>query len=118
MRKPIYANSLHKQIIEKYIYTIKDFVNEASTKKKYEQFLEVLDIIIEYHNTYGNNVKVSNWYDWLMLLPINLTVATNGFFAGLETKSNSIKLNSYRTVLNEMLQEMINKIEKFENIND
>ena len=74
MRKPIYANTQHKQIIENYIYTIKDFVNEAST--------------------------------------------TNGFFAGLETKRNSTKINSYRMVLNDMLQNLIDKIEKFETINE
>ena len=118
MRKPIYANTQHKQIIENYIYTIKDFVNEASTKNKFNQFLEVLDIIIEYHNTYGSNVKGNNWHDWLMILPINLTVATNGFFAGLETKRNSTKINSYRMVLNDMLQNLIDKIEKFETINE
>jgi len=114
MIKPIYSSEKHKAIIETYILMCTEFVKDASTKKRYQNYLEVLDIIIEYHNNYGAGVKENNWYDWLMIIPINLSVATNGFFAGLETKSNSSILRAYKTVLNEMVFDVTEKIDELE----
>ena len=53
-----------------------------------------------------------------MIIPINLSVATSGFFAGLETKSNSAVIRAYKTVLNEMVFEVTDKIDALEPIND
>ena len=54
---------------------------------------------------------ISNYYDWLMIIPINLSVATNGFFAGLETKGNSPIIRSYKIILDELVHEVANKID-------
>tara|TARA_R100000908_G_scaffold22063_1_gene8928 strand:- start:1036 stop:1392 length:357 start_codon:yes stop_codon:yes gene_type:complete len=114
MQKPIYSSEKHKAIIETYILMCTEFVKDSSTKKRYQNYLEVLDTIIEYHNNYGAGVKENNWFDWLMIIPINLSVATNGFFAGLETKSNSAVLKAYKTVLNEMVFDVTDKIDELE----
>ena len=53
-----------------------------------------------------------------MIIPINLAVATNGFFAGIETKSNSAVVRAYRVVLDELVQNTVDKIDKIEPIND
>lgn len=95
-----------------------EFSKEVSTKSKYNNYLDVVDTILEYHNNYGNGVKENNWYDWLMIIPINLSVATNGFFAGLETKRNAATLRAYKTVLDEMVHDVTDKIDALEQIND
>tara|TARA_R110000787_G_scaffold82321_1_gene177960 strand:- start:214 stop:570 length:357 start_codon:yes stop_codon:yes gene_type:complete len=118
MTEPIYANSEHRVIIETYITMCKDFAKEVSTKSRYENYLEVVEIIIEYHNNYGAGTKEENFWDWLMIIPINLSVATNGFFAGIETKSNSAVVRAYRLVLDEMLQDVVDKIDKIEPIKE
>ena len=117
MITPIYASEEHKQIIETYILMCTEFSKEVSTKAKYNNYLDVLDNILEYHNNYGKGVE-RNWYDWLMIIPINLSVATNGFFAGLETRSNSPTLRAYKTVLEEMVHDVTDKIDALEQIND
>jgi len=118
MIKPIYASAEHKNIIETYIAMCTEFAKDVSTKSKYNNFLEVIDVIIEYHNNYGKGVKENNWYDWLMIIPINLSVATNGFFAGLETKTNASVIRAYKVVLSELVFEVVDKIEALEQIND
>ena len=118
MTEPIYASEEHRTIIETYILMCTEFSKEVSTKSKYNNYLDVVDIILEYHNNYGKGVKENNWYDWLMIIPINLSVATNGFFAGLETKSNSATLRAYKTVLDEMVHDVTDKIDALEQIND
>jgi hypothetical protein len=53
-----------------------------------------------------------------MILPINISVATNGFFAGVETKTNAAMVRAYKVVLDQMLQETVNKLDLLEPTND
>ena len=118
MTEPIYANDEHRVILDTYITMCKEFAKEVSTKNKYNNYLEVVQIVIEYHNNYGAGTKEENFWDWLMIIPINLSVATNGFFAGVETKGNAAVVRAYRLVLDEMVQDTVSKIDKIEPIND
>ena len=118
MVKPIYANSEHEVIISSYILMIKEFVKDVSNETWWNNFLEVLDVLIEYHNGYGKGVRENNYWDWIMILPINLSLMTNGFLAGIETKRNASIVRAYRVLLNEMVQDVVDKIEKLEPIND
>ena len=118
MEQPIFANKQHQLIIEGYTTYLKEFVKDVSTDLKWRSFMEVYAVIIEYHNNYGKGVREHNYWDWLMILPINLSVMTNGYLAGIENTRNKTKLHSYRILLNEMLQELIDKIEKLEPVND
>lgn len=118
MIEPIYANDEHKVIVETYMRMCLEFAKEVSTKNRYENYLEVVQIIMEYHNNYGSGTKEENFWDWLMIIPINLAVATNGFFAGVETKGNSAIVRAYRLVLDELVQSTVDKIDKIEPIND
>ena len=99
MIKPIYASAEHQTIIEGYIALCKDFV---------------IEVIIEYHNNYGSGKRENNWYDWLMIIPINLSVATNGFFAGLETNKNRSVIRAYKVVLEKLVSEVADKIDNLE----
>jgi len=107
MTIPIYASHEHKCLMEPYIEACKQFVEDVSTKSKYNNYLDLLEIIMEYHNNYRTN---GNFYDWLMVIPINLSVATNGFFAAIETKKNAATVRAYKLVLDGMLQETVIKI--------
>ena len=118
MVKPIYANNEHEIIISSYILMIKEFIRDVSNDTRWHNFLEVLDILIEYHNNYGKGVRENNYWDWLMILPINLSLMTNGFLAGIETKRNASIVRAYKVLLNDMVQDVVNKIEKLEPLND
>jgi hypothetical protein len=111
MITPIYSSEEHRTIIETYIAMCKEFAKDVSSKSRYHNYLDVLDVIIEYHNNYGSGVRENNWYDWLMIIPINLSVMTNGFFAGLETNKNRSIIRAYKVVLEELILEVVNKID-------
>jgi|TARA_R100001143_G_scaffold7499_1_gene9696 hypothetical protein len=114
MTKPIYSSEEHKTIIEAYILMCQEFAKEVSSKNRYNNYLEVVETIVEYHNNYGSGRNENNFYDWLVIIPINLSVATNGFFAGLETNSNRAVIRAYKTVLNEMVIDTVDKIDNLE----
>ena len=117
MLNPIYTSEEHKTLINLYLSTCKEFCKDITTKSKYNNYLEVLDTIIEYHNNYGD-VKESNFYDWLMVIPSNVTVATNAFFAGVETRRNAATLRSYKVILEQLAQEVVDKINDLQLNND
>jgi hypothetical protein len=118
MTKPIYANNEHEVIIGAYIAMIKEFVKDLSNETRWRNFLDVLEILIEYHNNYGKGVRENNYWDWIMILPINLSLLTNGYLAAIETKGNAAIVRSYKVLLNEMVQDVVDKIEKLEPIDD
>ena len=114
MHNPIYSSEEHKSIIEVYITLCKQFSQEITTKSRYNNYLEVVDLIVEYSNGYGQGVRENNFYDWIMILPINISVATSGFFAGIETKRNAAEVRAYKVVLDQMLQETVERLDKLE----
>jgi len=114
MHTPIYSSEEHKSIVDVYIIMCKQFSEEVSTQPRYRNYLEVIDLIIEYHNGYGQGVRENNFYDWITIIPINLSVATNGFFAEIETKTNSASIRAYKVVLDQMLQETVERLDKLE----
>jgi len=118
MIKPIYANNEHEVIISSYIIMMKEFVKDVANDKRWQNYLEVLDVVIEYHNNYGKGVRENNYWDWVMILPINLSILTNGFLAAIETKGNASVVGAYKILLNEMVEDVVNKIERLEPIND
>ena len=118
MTKPIYANNEHEVIISSYILMIKEFVRDVSNDTRWHNYLEVLDVVIEYHNNYGKGVRENNYWDWVMILPINLSILTNGFLAAIETKGTSSIVRAYKVLLNDMVQDVVDKIEKLEPIHD
>jgi len=114
MTKPIYASQEHKVIIEAYILMCQEFAKDVSSKSRYNNYLDVLEVIIEYHNNYGSGLKENNWFDWLMIIPINVSIATNGFFAGIETNKNRSIIRAYRVVLEELILNTVDKIDNLE----
>lgn len=118
MQNAIYSSENHKQIIEIYVEMCKQFAQEIATKTKYNNYLEVLQLIVDYSNGYGTGVRENNFYDWIMIMPINVSVMTSGFFAGIETKGNAAVVRAYKLVLDQMLQEAVDKLDKLEPTND
>ena len=114
MLKPIYSSIEHQAHLEEYMTIMFTFVKDLSSENKYNNFLEVVDLIIDYHNGYGTDVEIGNWNDWLMILPINLSVCCNGYFAGLESKRNCESLRAYKVLLDKYLEDCVNNLSNLE----
>ncbi len=118
MTKPIFANTMHQIIVNDYLNLMMSFAKEISTKTKYQNFKEVLELIIEYHNSYGEDVSMGNWNDWLMVIPINTSVMVNGYFAGLSTRNNSEIIKSYKLLLDNSLELLVRDLKDIEYNNE
>tara|TARA_B100000579_G_scaffold370037_1_gene331825 strand:- start:1186 stop:1542 length:357 start_codon:yes stop_codon:yes gene_type:complete len=110
VEKPIFANITHQIIVNDYLKLMLSFVKEISSPTKYQNFKEVLELIIEYHNSYGKDVNDGNWNDWLMIIPINTSVMVNGFFAGIQTKRNLESIRAYKLLLDNNLDLLVREL--------
>ncbi len=118
MLKPIFADTKHQLVITEYLNLMLSFAQEVSSTSKYEDFKEVMELIIEYHNGYGSGVVKGNWNDWLMIIPINTSVMINGYFAGIQTKSNLEIVRSYKVLLDNALEVLVNDLREIEYNNE
>ena len=118
MIEPIYASEEHKNIIETYIAMCNEFAKDVSSKTKYNNFLDVVETILEYHNNYGKGARENNWYDWLMIIPINTSVMINGYFAGIQSKRNLEIVRSYKVLLDNALEVLVNDLREIEYNNE
>ena len=118
MQNAIYSSEQHKQIIEVYIELCRQFAQDVATKTRYQNYIDILKLIVDYSNGYGEGLRENNFYDWIMILPINISVMTSGFLAGIETRKNAAVVRAYKVVLDQMLQETVAKLDKLEPTNE
>ena len=62
----------HEVLVEKYITMTQEFVKDVANESRLANYKDIFEVIINYHNTYGDHKTNNNWHDWLMILPINL----------------------------------------------
>ena len=60
----------------------------------------------------------NNFYDFLAIIPTNISVMTNGFLAGMETKRNAKEVRLYRMMLTDYAHDLVSKLEKLELTNE
>ena len=118
MDKPIFANTTHQIIVNDYLNLMLTFVKEISSQTKYNNFKEVLGLVIEYHNSYSKDVEKGNWNDWLMIIPINTSVMVNGYFAGIQTKRNLEAIRAYKLLLDNALELLVRDLREIQNNNE
>ena len=119
MKPPIYANKKHEIIIKEYLAMHKDLIREVANNNRYDNYMEKFSLIVDYHNTYGEkNRDIGNWYDWLMIIPINISVLSLGFLAAIETKRNRALVRSYRILVNDLVHDVADKLENIERVDE
>ena len=118
MKNPLFANKQHEIMLTEFLTMNKELVEDVANDVRLKNYNEVFDIVIDYHNNYGKNRTSGNWHDWLMILPINISVLTNGFFAAIETKRNEKAVRSYRVLVSELVQDYVDKIETLQPSNE
>tara|TARA_R100000541_G_scaffold18952_1_gene28864 strand:- start:229 stop:576 length:348 start_codon:yes stop_codon:yes gene_type:complete len=98
-----YASDVHKIITDNYLATIGLIVEEVSTPEQFLQFTEQLDKVVDYHN----GVDKADYYSWLMIIPINVSLLVSGLFIGIETKENRADLRGYQVILDGELHNLV-----------
>ena len=121
LKKPLSINYQHEVLLNKYTSTILTTIADCTgtNESKFNDFVDVCNIIIEHHNGYKKRgTEMGNIYDFLSIIPTNMSVAVQAFLAGLETKRNSITLRAYRYMLVQAAFKLVEDLEDIELTND
>lgn len=117
--KPIYISHRHEVIINTYLETIFSSIKElVDDKSKYNEFKDIANIIIEYHNNYSAGQHTGNFYDFLLIIPVNFSTMVSGFLCGLEDRENASIIKIHKTLLYEFGLRVINEIQELKPIDD
>tara|TARA_Y100000593_G_C4207288_1_gene284930 strand:+ start:116 stop:421 length:306 start_codon:yes stop_codon:yes gene_type:complete len=92
--------------------SIKDITKDES---KYNNFIDVANIIIEHHNNYKSDVLgMANYQDFISLIPTHFTAMINGYLTGIENEINRNTVRVYKHILSEEAYNFIDKVQDLE----
>ena len=98
MKTPIFSNAIHEVAVSDYLTLITSFASELTTDEQYEEYMSIVDSIIDYHNGFDGHIN-----EWLMIMPLHLSVMTSGFFIGIENDDNRAAVRGYKLILDNHL---------------
>ena len=113
MVKPIGINKEHEHILDTYILTVCESIREIATESKYNNFEDIVEIIITHHNNYSDQ-KLGGYSDFMSIIPTNLTSCFRGFLAGVENNRNRAACRAYKTLLTQLSHNIISDLEKLQ----
>ena len=120
LKEPIAINDIHKFLLDDYLQLLDSTIQQCTKKhlSRYSDYIDLCNLVIDHHNGYKKGMGENNFYDFLGIIPTNLSIMTNGFLAGMETKTNSKTIRLYRLMLTEHSFALVEKLDKLESVDE
>ena len=114
--KPISINYQHEVALQIYLDMIITSIKDVTKNEdKYNDFIDIANIIIEHHNNYRSDVLVSaNYQDFMSLIPTHFTSMINGYLTGIENEINRNTVRLYKHILSEEAYNFIDKLQQIQ----
>ena len=116
LSKPICLNYKHEIALSVYLEMITTSIKDITkNEEKYNNFIDVANIIIEHHNNYKSDVLgMANYQDFISLIPTHFTAMINGYLTGIENEINRNTVRVYKHILSEEAYNYIDKVQDLE----
>ena len=116
LSKPICLNYKHEIALSVYLEMITTSIKDITkNEEKYNNFIDVANIIIEHHNNYKSDVLgMANYQDFISLIPTHFTAMINGYLTGIENETNRNTVRVYKHILSEEAYIYIDKVQDLE----
>ena len=117
-RDTLYLSAEHEIIMLAYYYELDEALRYVRpTKEKLSLLNELIDVITDYSSSFSEE-KDEYFYEWIRIIPTNLTYAIAGFIGGLKNEDNVSECNiSYSGVL-QSASRCLNALNKIEPANE
>lgn len=91
----IFVSAEHKVIMLRYFQTIDKALEMLEpTDDSFKLLEEILLVVMDYSNSFSEE-RDTYFYEWLRVIPTNMTYAVAGFIAGLKDTDNTEICNIY-----------------------
>ena len=119
-KEPIAINNLHKYLLDEYLQLLSTSIKPLTGRNvsRYNDYIDICNVIIDHHNGYKKHSGSGNFYDFLSIIPTNMSIMTSGFLAGMETKRNAKELRMTRIILTDFAYKLVDKLDKIECTNE
>jgi len=96
----VYISAEHEVVMLTYYYELDDALKYLKpSKDKLRLLNQLIDVITDYSSSFSED-KDEFFYEWIRIIPTNLTYTIAGFIAGLKEERNVEDCNiSYSSVL-------------------
>jgi hypothetical protein len=102
----------HKFFLDQYINEVLNSVKLCSNDIKYNDFIYVYNIIIDYHNQYKESgIADGHIYDLINIIPMNLSSAVQGFLSGVKNQRNKTKVEFHQEIVSKLGVDLYKKLE-------
>ena len=114
----VYISAEHEVIMLTYYYELDDAISYIKpSKDKIRLLNELIDVITDYSSSFSED-KDEYFYEWIRIIPTNLTYTIAGFLAGLKDEDNVTECNiSYSAVL-QSASRCLNSLNEIEPIDE
>tara|TARA_R100000005_G_C4939187_1_gene164534 strand:+ start:261 stop:617 length:357 start_codon:yes stop_codon:yes gene_type:complete len=111
--KPIYSCIEHEVLIEDYMKSVLDgIIPLVNNQDKEIEYIEILNAIIDYHNEYGEQYNSGNYYDFLTIIPLQLSIMSSGFLCGISNKDNTLQIQIQKQLLYNRTVKVVENLHK------
>lgn len=86
----ICCSDYHRIIIKDYYKGLREALEDLEIKDT-KLLNEVLRTILNYSNEFSDNNENEYFYEWLRIIPTNMTYAISGFIAGIQNDKDKTK---------------------------
>ncbi|QDP49357.1 MAG: hypothetical protein GOVbin2669_26 [Prokaryotic dsDNA virus sp.] len=108
-----YVNYQHEMILRPYLDFVKNSIKAVvHEESKLIDYMSIYNAIIEYSNNYDCITNDGNFYDYLNIIPLQISTMTSGFFCGYENKSNQHEVTVYRELLGQYAARVIGELKE------
>ena len=99
-RDTVYVSAEHEIIMLRYYLELDDALKYVKPPKdKLNLLYQLIDVITDYSSSFSED-KDEYFYEWIRIIPTNLTYTLSGFIAGLKNDINAEICNvSYASIL-------------------
>ena len=114
----VYVSAEHEVIMLSYYYELDDAIRYLKpSKDKLRLLNELIDVITDYSSSFSED-KDEYFYEWIRIIPTNLTYTIAGFISGLKDENNVSECNiSYSGVL-QSASRCLNSLNEIEPIDE
>lgn len=94
-RDTIFVSAEHKVIMLRYYGRIDDALTILEpSDESFSLLADVMNVIMDYSNSFSEE-REEYFYEWLRVIPTNLTYAVAGYISGLKNTDNTEMSNIY-----------------------
>jgi hypothetical protein len=117
IKKFDYVNYQHNIIVNTFLGDMITKVADVGSDKSFSEVVTLINIVIDYHNEFNKTGGHEGYLqDYLNIIPINVTVAIQGYLIGISSCNDDANFNEMLLLRKEITEKSYDCVDKLQGI--